>query len=313
MSQYLGDLPEDFADLNFKFVTKQFSTGIPFALVGGVVSIYKSNSVTEITAGITLTTPFDSRTGFANVNVDLSSDAAYAVNEYYEAVLTAGTVDGVSVVGTPLANFSIEITGGAIALLGTPANIDSGGATIADNLKKLADNNGGADFVASTDSQEAIANGVAAIPTTAMRGTDGVDTATMRGTDGANTTTPPTAVQNRQEMDANSSQLATLVAGVDVTKLGGSTDALDNLKATTLIIYESTVTGSPSTTSIVDSTLGAIFTTNNILNDTQIMFGPAGTANGSKKNITAYDSATNTITFDAVANAPTIGDTYVLV
>lgn len=49
-----------------------------------------------------------------------------------------------------------------------------------------------------------------AIPTTAMRGTDGVDTATMRGTDGANTTTPPTAVQNRQEMDSNSTQLASI-------------------------------------------------------------------------------------------------------
>ena len=34
----------------------------------------------------------------------------------------------------------------------------------------------------------------------------------MRGTDGANTTTPPTAVQNRQEMDSNSTQLTAIVA-----------------------------------------------------------------------------------------------------
>jgi len=36
--------------------------------------------------------------------------------------------------------------------LGTPANIDTGGATIADNLKKLADDNGGLTFDATTNS-----------------------------------------------------------------------------------------------------------------------------------------------------------------
>jgi len=45
-----------------------------------------------------------------------------------------------------------------IATLGTPANIDGGGATIADNIKKLADDGGGLNFDATTDSQEAIRN-----------------------------------------------------------------------------------------------------------------------------------------------------------
>jgi len=44
-----------------------------------------------------------------------------------------------------------------LAVIGTPADIDSGGATIADNLKKFADNNGGADFSSATDSLEMIA------------------------------------------------------------------------------------------------------------------------------------------------------------
>jgi hypothetical protein len=88
-----------------------------------------------------------------------------------------------------------------------------------------------------------------AIPTTAMRGTDSaalasvctetrlqaltdwlnggrldllldaIPTTAMRGTDGANTTVPdaagtaPTAVENRQEMDANSVDLNTLISG----------------------------------------------------------------------------------------------------
>lgn len=46
--------------------------------------------------------------------------------------------------------------------LGTPANIDSGGATIADNLKKIADDNGGADFDATTDSLEKISGSITA-------------------------------------------------------------------------------------------------------------------------------------------------------
>lgn len=169
MSQYLGDLPEDFADLNFKFITKQFSTGIPFALVGGVVSIYKSNSVTEITAGITLTTPFDGKTGFANVKVDLS-DAAYVVNEYYEAVLTAGTVDSISVVGTPLANFSIEIAGGSIALLtgdNSLADIEGKVDTAITDIGNLNNFN---------PATEAVANVTLVATTTTntdMRGTDG--------------------------------------------------------------------------------------------------------------------------------------------
>jgi hypothetical protein len=53
-----------------------------------------------------------------------------------------------------------------LAILGTPANIDSGGATIADNLKKIADDNGGASFDATVSSlnklSTAVVTGVAA-------------------------------------------------------------------------------------------------------------------------------------------------------
>ncbi len=40
--------------------------------------------------------------------------------------------------------------------IGTPANLDTGGATISDNLKKIADDNGGADFDATNHSLKAI-------------------------------------------------------------------------------------------------------------------------------------------------------------
>jgi hypothetical protein len=54
--------------------------------------------------------------------------------------------------------------------IGTPANIDAGGATLSDNIKKIADDNGGVDYDATTDSLERLRN--TAPIGTAMRGTD---------------------------------------------------------------------------------------------------------------------------------------------
>ena len=105
---YLGDYAEDYADLNFKFTTRRFSTGAPYALSGGTISVYKSNDTAQSTAGVTLTADFDGVTGLNNVKIDLSADAFYAVGKDYQVVITAGTVDSVSVVGECVASFSIE-------------------------------------------------------------------------------------------------------------------------------------------------------------------------------------------------------------
>ena len=68
---------------------------------------------------------------------------------------------------------------------------------------------------------------------------------TMRGTDGANTTTPPTAVENRQEMDSNSTKLSDIVGDTNETQgklptnniMGSSVktdkdDEIDSIKST---------------------------------------------------------------------------------
>lgn len=106
--QYLGDYAEDYATLNFKFSTHK-ADGTPIALAGSpAVSVYKGSGTTQSTAGVTLTTDFDSVTGLNNVLIDLSADAFYAVGNDYSVVITTGTVNSVSVVGTVLAHFSIE-------------------------------------------------------------------------------------------------------------------------------------------------------------------------------------------------------------
>jgi len=105
---YIGDFAEDYATLNTKFTTVA-GTGASTVLAGSpVISVYKANGTTQSTAGITLTVDFDSVVGLNNVLIDLSADAFYAVGNDYQIVITTGTVDGVSVVGYVVGEFSIE-------------------------------------------------------------------------------------------------------------------------------------------------------------------------------------------------------------
>ncbi|MCI0361718.1 MAG: hypothetical protein L0211_24805 [Planctomycetaceae bacterium] len=95
--------------LDVKFTTRRFSTGAPFTLAGTpAISAYVGNGTTEITAGITLTVDFDARTGLNNVRVVASGANGFATATNVQLVITAGTVDSVSVVGEVVAEFSIE-------------------------------------------------------------------------------------------------------------------------------------------------------------------------------------------------------------
>lgn len=95
--------------IDVKFTTRAFSTGAPTTLAGSPsVAAYPGNSTTEITAGITLSVDFDSRTGLHNVRIVATSGNGYATATNYTLVITAGTVGGTSVVGECVGSFSIE-------------------------------------------------------------------------------------------------------------------------------------------------------------------------------------------------------------
>lgn len=97
--------------VDFKFTTRRFSTGAPFTLAGTpAVSAYVGNSTTQITAGITLSVDFDSVTGLNNARVVASSGNGFALADHVELVITAGTVDSVSVVGEVIGSFAIVPT-----------------------------------------------------------------------------------------------------------------------------------------------------------------------------------------------------------
>lgn len=93
-----------------KFSTFRPSTGAAYTLGGTpALSVYKDNSTTQSTSGVTLTADFDGVTGLNHYAIDTSADGAfYAAGSFFDIVITTGTVDSVSVVGTVIASFTIR-------------------------------------------------------------------------------------------------------------------------------------------------------------------------------------------------------------
>lgn len=93
-----------------KFTTFRPSTGAPFALAGTpALSVYKDNSTAQSTTGVTLTADFDTVTGLNHFAIDTSADGTfYSAGSNFDIVITTGTVDGVSVVGSVVASFSLR-------------------------------------------------------------------------------------------------------------------------------------------------------------------------------------------------------------
>ena len=139
MSKHLGDY--DASTIIYdKFSTYQPSTGATFTLAGSpAIAVYKDASTTESTSGVTLTTNFDSRTGLNHLAIDTSSDGTfYSAGSFFNAVLTAGTVDSVSVAGSAIASFTIRKDSALKpATAGRTLVVDSSGrATVQSNTVK---------------------------------------------------------------------------------------------------------------------------------------------------------------------------------
>lgn len=97
---YLG------SNVDFKFTS--IDAGIPTSVSGSFVAIYGSNSVSEITAGITFTPDFDSRVGLNHVRVAATVGNGFAAATDYDVVMISGTVGGKSIAGYILGSFSLQ-------------------------------------------------------------------------------------------------------------------------------------------------------------------------------------------------------------
>lgn len=109
MSKHLGDFDTS-AIIYGKFSTFRPSTGAAYTLAGTpALSVYKDNSTTQSTSGVTLTADFDSVTGLNHFTIDMSADGTfYSTGSFFDIVITTGTVDSVSVAGAVVASFTIR-------------------------------------------------------------------------------------------------------------------------------------------------------------------------------------------------------------
>lgn len=111
MSGHLGDYAVSTV-IYGKFTTYRPTTGAAYTLAGTpALSVYKDNSTTQSTTGVTLTVDFDSVTGLHHFAIDTSADGTfYSAGSNFDIVITTGTVDSVSVVGTVVGSFSLAKT-----------------------------------------------------------------------------------------------------------------------------------------------------------------------------------------------------------
>lgn len=230
---------------DLRFTTR--ADGAPTTLTGGTLAVYKANSTTESTTGVTLTADYDGRTGLNSVRIDTTTDPTfYASGNDYSLVLTAGTVNGVSVVGAVVAEFSIthrsaDATTTATAVWAAGTRTLTAGTNIA--LAKGSGITGfndlsSADVTAAVPSASTIATATAAQVTTDhgagsyIRNTEPLDAAGVRSAIGLATAnldtqldTLPTAAETASQVRT---ELTTELGRIDVAVSSrGTGTALD--------------------------------------------------------------------------------------
>lgn len=360
--------------IDLKFTTRRFSTGVPFALSGGVISAYPDNSTTQLTAGITLTADFDGVTGLNNIRIVATGGNGYAAGVTYALVITTGTVDSVSVVGEVVGEFTLGRSA-AFTRLGAPAGasvsadiatiddfvdtevaaikaktdqltfttanqVDAQALSIAANAitaaaiatgaidaDAIADNAIDAGAIAADAITAAkIANGAIDAATFAA---GAIDAAAIAADAIGASELAADAVTEIQAGLATSAALATVQADTDniQTRLPAALTGAGNMKSDALaingnttaaavlailngvtVVYQGTVTGAATTTTLIDSGLtqaDADWWKGRIIIFTSVLTLQA-------TDITAFDPATDKLTFTAVTNAPT-GATYVII
>jgi len=105
MGPYLGDYAED-GTLDMMWDSNNGSGGSVTRATDGTISVYKDNSTTQTTAGITDTEDFDGVTGIHQIRI-LLTDAFYAAQTDYVIVLSGAVIDG-QTVNSVIGHFSIE-------------------------------------------------------------------------------------------------------------------------------------------------------------------------------------------------------------
>ncbi len=153
------------------FSTKAFASNLPTSLLGvPVVSAYEDDGITQITAGITLGIDHDGVTGMNLITVVATTGNGFENDKDYNLVVTTGTVDGVSHVGTVVGTFSIGRAAGAVwdeILIGATHNLPTSAGRRLRGIQEFQGYEGGAvwiDTVNGTPGTVAFENGTVENP-----------------------------------------------------------------------------------------------------------------------------------------------------
>jgi hypothetical protein len=103
--QYLGDFAAS-ATVDFMWSSNGADGASITRATNGTISVYKGNSATQTTTGVTDTEDFDGLTGVHHCRI-ATTDAFYATGNNYTVVLSGATIDG-KTVNAVLAHFSIQ-------------------------------------------------------------------------------------------------------------------------------------------------------------------------------------------------------------
>ncbi len=286
--------------LDFKFTTRQFSTGATFLLAGSpVVEVYEDNDTTQILAGETLTANFDGIAGLNNLRIVATGGNGYEVGKSYAAIISVGTVDGVSVVGEVVAQFSIERSP---ALRPTTAGrtldvtaAGEAGLDLDNTVGTLAAAQFGADFITAAkiaDNAFLAVNFGAAALTAAKFGADFISAASIADNSIAG-----------EHIATGAIQASTFAAdAIDAAAIASNAGAK----------IRGTVTGtadSGSSTTMVDN---ALTQADDYWKGATIRFTD-GTLSGQSRVITDFVASSDTVTFSPPVTTAVVTHTYELV
>jgi hypothetical protein len=137
MSGYIGNIVLG-AILPFSFNTRD-SAGNPITISGSpAVSIFRHGSTSPCNVAPTLVVNYNSQTGLHRVIIDTSVATSpanfYAVGNDYFAIITAGTVNGASVVGVQIGHFSIQNRAEDAALVTLASDITASQGVLATDI-----------------------------------------------------------------------------------------------------------------------------------------------------------------------------------
>lgn len=112
--------------LNFKYTTRD-ATGTPSTLSGGnLLVIYRDNSTSDFSQGLSLTTDFDSVVGLNNVQVATASGSTVFLEGHdYQVVHRAGQISNITIAGEVVGEFSVSNRFGGALVYGLLSGVAS--------------------------------------------------------------------------------------------------------------------------------------------------------------------------------------------